>query len=64
MRKKINKNDEFNHFKDLSGEWWDPNGKFKSLHQITPVRLKYITENIGLINKKNSNYDKILKHKC
>lgn len=33
-------------FSELSHEWWNPNGKFKTLHQINPIRLTYIKEKI------------------
>jgi len=29
-------------FARLAAEWWDPNGKFRPLHQFNPVRLKFI----------------------
>jgi 2-polyprenyl-6-hydroxyphenyl methylase/3-demethylubiquinone-9 3-methyltransferase len=29
-------------FTRLAAEWWDPNGKFRPLHQFNPVRLKFI----------------------
>tara|TARA_Y100000768_G_C23966205_1_gene678007 strand:- start:486 stop:1187 length:702 start_codon:yes stop_codon:yes gene_type:complete len=40
LTKKNNK--EFKHFDKLSKEWWDENGDFKVLHQIRPIRIKYI----------------------
>ncbi len=40
LAKKNNK--EFKHFDKLSKEWWDENGDFKVLHQIRPIRIKYI----------------------
>ena len=42
---KIN-NKEFNHFQDLSNQWWDAEGKFKILHSITPLRIYYIKKNV------------------
>jgi len=47
MIKKINKNTEFLHFEQLSKEWWRENGKFKILHTINPLRIKYIKKNIA-----------------
>jgi 2-polyprenyl-6-hydroxyphenyl methylase/3-demethylubiquinone-9 3-methyltransferase len=29
-------------FTRLAAEWWDPNGKFRPLHEFNPVRLKFI----------------------
>ena len=50
----INKK-EINKFSKLAEEWWDPNGKFKPLHNFNPVRLKYIKDSIL---KKYKNTDK------
>ena len=47
MNIKISKNKEFDQFNLLAGEWWNPEGKFKILHKILPIRMKYITENIN-----------------
>ena len=61
MRKKIDKNIEFNHFQELSNEWWEQNGKFKVLHRLTPLRINYIKNNIKLVHNKVTKYNKILK---
>jgi 2-polyprenyl-6-hydroxyphenyl methylase/3-demethylubiquinone-9 3-methyltransferase len=37
---------EIDHFASLATEWWDPNGDFKSLHQINPLRMTYIRDQI------------------
>ena len=62
MRKKIHKDVEFDHFHELSNEWWNSSGKFKVLHTLTPLRIKYIKNKIYPVNeyvtKKNN---KILK---
>ncbi|WP_370323414.1 bifunctional 2-polyprenyl-6-hydroxyphenol methylase/3-demethylubiquinol 3-O-methyltransferase UbiG [Salipiger bermudensis] len=34
-------------FEAMAAEWWDPNGKFKPLHMMNPVRLDYITNQIA-----------------
>jgi 2-polyprenyl-6-hydroxyphenyl methylase/3-demethylubiquinone-9 3-methyltransferase len=34
-------------FEAMAAEWWDPNGKFKPLHMMNPVRLDYITSQIA-----------------
>lgn len=31
-------------FARLAAEWWDPNGKFRSLHRFNPVRLQFIRD--------------------
>ncbi len=37
---------EIEKFSKLSKEWWNPNGKFKPLHQFNPPRIKFIKEKI------------------
>ena len=39
----INKK-EIEKFSKISSEWWDPNGKFKPLHNFNPIRIKYIKD--------------------
>ena len=41
----INKK-EIEKFSRIAEEWWNPNGKFKPLHNFNPIRIKYIKENI------------------
>ena len=41
----INKK-EIEKFSRIAEEWWNPNGKFKPLHNFNPVRIKYIKDNI------------------
>ena len=33
-------------FEAMAAEWWDPNGKFRPLHMMNPVRLDYIVAQI------------------
>ena len=57
----ISKKSEFDHFSTLANEWWSRNGKFKILHDIQPIRIKYIKETL----KKNKlNNTKILDIGC
>lgn len=42
---------EINKFNRLAHEWWNPDGQFKTLHQINPVRLQFIINNVNLTNK-------------
>lgn len=37
---------EVEKFSAIAKEWWSRNGKFKTLHDINPLRLKFITQNI------------------
>ncbi len=36
--------EEVERFSRIAAEWWDPNGKFRPLHQIGPPRLQFIRE--------------------
>jgi len=38
---------EVDKFAQMAAEWWDPSGKFKPLHQLNPVRLQYIKDEVG-----------------
>ena len=53
MSKKTTKKKEFDHFSKLAAEWWKVEGKFKILHEIMPLRIKYILDN----TKKIKNLD-------
>ena len=55
------KNTEFEHFSSLANDWWSKNGKFKILHEIQPLRIKYILETL---NKKNLNNTTVLDIGC
>ena len=41
----INKK-EIEKFSKIAEEWWNPDGKFKPLHNFNPTRIKYIKDNI------------------
>lgn len=34
-------------FEAMAAEWWDPEGKFKPLHMMNPVRLDYVIRQIA-----------------
>ena len=55
------KKSEFNHFSKLATEWWNKNGIFKTLHDIQPIRIKYIQDTL---NKEKLNKLKILDIGC
>ena len=40
----INKK-EIDKFSEIAEDWWNPEGKFKPLHQFNPERIKYIKDN-------------------
>jgi 2-polyprenyl-6-hydroxyphenyl methylase / 3-demethylubiquinone-9 3-methyltransferase len=39
-------------FSEHAAHWWDPEGEFKPLHEINPLRLKWINEKANLAGKK------------
>lgn len=40
-------------FEKMAASWWDPDGEFKPLHQLNPLRLNYIDQTSGgLFGKK------------
>ncbi|MBX4336169.1 bifunctional 2-polyprenyl-6-hydroxyphenol methylase/3-demethylubiquinol 3-O-methyltransferase UbiG [Bartonella raoultii] len=39
---------EIDHFSRIATEWWNPQGKFRPLHQFNPTRLAYIREKVCL----------------
>jgi len=38
-------------FSDLAHRWWDPQGEFRPLHEINPLRLEWIDRHAGLSGK-------------
>lgn len=55
MNKKTQENvnpDEIEKFGSMASRWWDPDGEFKTLHQINPLRLQLIDKTISLKGKK------------
>ena len=46
MKKDTINKKEIDKFSKLADEWWDPEGKFKPLHNFNPVRLRYIKDKI------------------
>ena len=47
---------EIEKFSKLAEEWWDPNGKFKPIHNFNPIRIQYIKEKV--IKKFKLNFEK------
>ncbi|HEU5284595.1 MAG TPA: bifunctional 2-polyprenyl-6-hydroxyphenol methylase/3-demethylubiquinol 3-O-methyltransferase UbiG [Burkholderiales bacterium] len=43
---------ELEKFNQLAHRWWDPHSEFKPLHQINPLRLRWIDERAGLAGKR------------
>ena len=46
MKKDTINKKEIDKFSKLADEWWDPEGKFRQLHNFNPVRLRYIKDAI------------------
>jgi 2-polyprenyl-6-hydroxyphenyl methylase / 3-demethylubiquinone-9 3-methyltransferase len=43
---------ELEKFSQLAHRWWDPSSEFKPLHDINPLRLKWIDDAAGLRGKR------------
>jgi 2-polyprenyl-6-hydroxyphenyl methylase / 3-demethylubiquinone-9 3-methyltransferase len=43
---------ELAHFSRLASRWWDPDGEFRTLHDINPVRLGWIDGIVALPGKR------------
>jgi 2-polyprenyl-6-hydroxyphenyl methylase/3-demethylubiquinone-9 3-methyltransferase len=43
---------ELQKFSELAHRWWDPQGEFRPLHDINPLRLGWIDERAGLDGKR------------
>ena len=43
---------EIQKFEDMARRWWDPNSEFKPLHQINPLRMRYIADRAALAGKR------------
>lgn len=39
-------------FEALAARWWDPQAEFRPLHEINPLRLRFINERVGLAGKR------------
>ena len=52
---------EIEKFSKMAKDWWNPNGKFKSLHLFNPARIAFIKEKLISHFKLNLNSSKPLK---
>src|ERR1700761_7220001 len=43
---------ELQKFSELAHRWWDPRAEFKPLHDLNPVRLKWIDSQARLAGKR------------
>jgi 2-polyprenyl-6-hydroxyphenyl methylase/3-demethylubiquinone-9 3-methyltransferase len=44
---------EIAHFAQTSADWWNPNGAFAPLHRMTPARMRFLKDTIGVIKGKS-----------
>ena len=44
--------EEIRKFEEIALRWWDEEGEFKSLHQINPLRVKFIKDRTELLGKR------------
>ena len=42
---------EIRKFEALAARWWDPNSEFKPLHEINPLRMRFISEQTNVAGK-------------
>ena len=40
--------DELQKFENMAEDWWNPQGNFKTLHDVNPLRLQYIQSQVSL----------------
>lgn len=43
---------EVGKFEALAARWWDPEGEFKPLHRINPLRTRWIDQRVNLAGKR------------
>lgn len=43
---------EINKFGSMAERWWDPQGEFKTLHDINPLRLEFIQRYVDIAGKR------------
>ena len=43
---------EIARFSALASRWWDPDGEFRPLHQLNPVRTEYVADRVRLPDAK------------
>jgi 2-polyprenyl-6-hydroxyphenyl methylase/3-demethylubiquinone-9 3-methyltransferase len=52
--------DELSHFKKLSSHWWDTKGPFEQLHAMTPLRMAFLKDKMGIHFRCSENADRKL----
>ena len=52
---------EIENFESLAEAWWDPEGEFRPLHRLNPVRIDYIRKHLCAHFGRNPETPKPLK---
>jgi len=52
---------EIEKFSKMAEDWWNPNGKFRPLHQLNPARIKFIKDKLISYFKLSPDIDKPLR---
>lgn len=47
--------EEVEKFDNLANQWWDIKGPLQTLHQVNPIRIKFILDNLNKTNLSNLN---------
>jgi 2-polyprenyl-6-hydroxyphenyl methylase/3-demethylubiquinone-9 3-methyltransferase len=42
---------EVSKFDAMAARWWDPDGEFRPLHDLNPVRLRFIRQHADIVGK-------------
>jgi 2-polyprenyl-6-hydroxyphenyl methylase/3-demethylubiquinone-9 3-methyltransferase len=50
---------ELDKFNTIAPNWWDENGPLKTLHQVNPIRIKFILENLNQENLNKNNLENL-----
>lgn len=53
--------DEITRFAAIADEWWDDTGKFRPLHKLNPVRVRYVRDCLAEHYQRDVNVGKSLK---
>ena len=51
---------EITKFSNISYDWWNPEGKFATLHKINPIRVKFMLDLIFKTNHIDAHSDRLL----
>ncbi len=43
---------EIHKFGSMAERWWDPQGEFKTLHEVNPLRVRFIQDHADIVGKR------------